>query len=51
MPSQTHNPPQVGLKARLITPVATVVAVTIVGTIGYYFWGNPRTPRFWTPCS
>ncbi|HAZ41099.1 MAG TPA: hypothetical protein DCY52_02410 [Methylococcaceae bacterium] len=42
MPSQLHNVPQLGLKARLVTPVATVVAVTIIGTVGYYILGQPQ---------
>jgi voltage-gated potassium channel len=42
MPSQLHNVPQLSLKARLVTPVATVVAVTIIGTVGYYILGQPQ---------
>ena len=42
----THNVPQAGLKARLGMPVATVVAVTIVGTVGYYILGQSQNATF-----
>ena len=46
MSLDTHSPFPASLKTRLQTPVATVMAVTIIGTIGYYYLGRPQDATF-----
>jgi voltage-gated potassium channel len=46
MTVESHSVAPASLRARLVTPVATVIAVTIVGTLGYYVIGQPQNATF-----
>ena len=46
MSVEPYIPFPVSLKTRLVTPVATVIAVTIIGTIGYYYLGRTQDATF-----